>query len=153
MDFGWFQVAVQFLFGRDFSRTGTAAVYPLSQETNASIAVVVIPKASDSSRIQEKTARALDDMTELGCAFRPSRKQTASPDFLLVRGTSEWKRPLVLSATVLLSSYVIRIPAMWRQAPVTAAIIIAACSGGVGGLFALLSGLEFNELAPPVAMK
>jgi len=46
--------------------------------------------------------------------------------FLLVGGTSEWKLPLALSATVLLSSYVIRIPAMWRQAPITAAIIIAA---------------------------
>jgi hypothetical protein len=46
--------------------------------------------------------------------------------FLLVGGASEWKLPLALSATVLLSSYVIRIPAMWRQAPITAAIIIAA---------------------------
>jgi uncharacterized membrane protein YccC len=46
--------------------------------------------------------------------------------FLLVGGTSEWKLPLALSATVLLSSYVVRIPAMWRQAPITAAIIIAA---------------------------
>ena len=36
--------------------------------------------------------------------------------FLLVGGTSEWKLPLALSATVLLSSYVVRIPAMWRQA-------------------------------------
>jgi uncharacterized membrane protein YccC len=46
--------------------------------------------------------------------------------FLLVGGTSEWKLPLALSATVLLSSYIVRIPAMWRQAPITAAIIIAA---------------------------
>ncbi|HEY5744422.1 MAG TPA: FUSC family protein [Terrimicrobiaceae bacterium] len=46
--------------------------------------------------------------------------------FLLIGGPSEWKLPLALSATVLLSSYVIRIPAMWRQAPITAAIIIAA---------------------------
>ena len=46
--------------------------------------------------------------------------------FLLVGGTGEWTLPLALSATVLLTSYVIRIPAMWRQAPITAAIIIAA---------------------------
>jgi uncharacterized membrane protein YccC len=46
--------------------------------------------------------------------------------FLLVGGTSEWKLPLALSAPVLLSSYIVRIPAMWRQAPITAAIIIAA---------------------------
>jgi uncharacterized membrane protein YccC len=46
--------------------------------------------------------------------------------FLLVGGVSDWKLPVALSATVLLSSYVVRIPAMWRQAPITAAIVIAA---------------------------
>ncbi|MET0254122.1 MAG: FUSC family protein [Terrimicrobiaceae bacterium] len=46
--------------------------------------------------------------------------------FLLVGGASEWKLPVALSVTVLLSSYVVRIPAMWRQAPITAAIVIAA---------------------------
>jgi uncharacterized membrane protein YccC len=46
--------------------------------------------------------------------------------FLIVGGSSEWKLPLALAATVLLSSYVIRIPSMWRQAPITAAIVIAA---------------------------
>jgi hypothetical protein len=46
--------------------------------------------------------------------------------FLLVGGANEWKLPVALAATVLLSSYVIRIPAMCRQAPITAAIIIAA---------------------------
>ena len=46
--------------------------------------------------------------------------------FLIIGGSSEWKLPLALAATVLLSSYVIRIPSMWRQAPITAAIVIAA---------------------------
>jgi uncharacterized membrane protein YccC len=46
--------------------------------------------------------------------------------FLLVGGASDWKLPVALSVTVLLSSYVVRIPAMWRQAPITAAIVIAA---------------------------
>jgi uncharacterized membrane protein YccC len=46
--------------------------------------------------------------------------------FLIVGGSSEWKLPLALAATVLLSSYVIRIPSMWRQAPITAAIVIPA---------------------------
>src|SRR5215813_10608299 len=36
--------------------------------------------------------------------------------FLIIGGSSEWKLPLALAATVLLSSYVIRIPSMWRQA-------------------------------------
>jgi uncharacterized membrane protein YccC len=30
-----------------------------------------------------------------------------------------------MAVTVILSSYVVRIPAMWRQAPITAAIVIA----------------------------
>jgi uncharacterized membrane protein YccC len=60
--------------------------------------------------------------------------------FLTVGGSSEWKLPLALAATVLLSSYVVRIPSMWRQAPITAAIIMAA------GLthHSKLSGIEFG---------
>src|SRR5262249_58759910 len=58
--------------------------------------------------------------------------------FLLVGGAREWKLPLALAVTVLVSSYLVHIPTMWRQAPITAAIIIAA------GLthHSKLSGLE-----------
>jgi uncharacterized membrane protein YccC len=45
--------------------------------------------------------------------------------FLLVGGSSEWKLPLALAVSVLISSYVIHIQTMWRQAPITAAIVIA----------------------------
>jgi uncharacterized membrane protein YccC len=45
---------------------------------------------------------------------------------LVVGGASEWKLPLAMSIAVLVSSYVVRIPTMWRQAPITAAIVIAA---------------------------
>ncbi|HQR19247.1 MAG TPA: FUSC family protein [Burkholderiaceae bacterium] len=53
-------------------------------------------------------------------------------------GHTEWELPFAMAVTVLLSSYVIRIPAMWRQAPITAAIVIA------GGLqhHDKLSGME-----------
>jgi len=34
--------------------------------------------------------------------------------------------PLAMAATVLLSSYVVRIPTMWRQAPISAAFVISA---------------------------
>ena len=56
----------------------------------------------------------------------------------LVGGPSDWKLPFALAVTVLVSSYVVRIPTMWRQAPITAAIVIA------GGLthHSKLSGLE-----------
>jgi uncharacterized membrane protein YccC len=46
--------------------------------------------------------------------------------FLLVGGEEEWKLPLALAVAVLISSYVVRIQTMWRQAPITAAIVIAA---------------------------
>ena len=45
---------------------------------------------------------------------------------LVIGGSSEWKLPLALAMTVLVSTYVIQIQTMWRQAPITAAIVIAA---------------------------
>ena len=46
--------------------------------------------------------------------------------FLLVGGANDWTLPLALAVTVLVSSYVVHIQTMWRQAPITAAIVIAA---------------------------
>ena len=40
-------------------------------------------------------------------------------------GHTEWQLPFAMAVTVILSSYFVRIPAMWRQAPITAAIVIA----------------------------
>jgi uncharacterized membrane protein YccC len=58
--------------------------------------------------------------------------------FLTVGGPAEWMLPFALAVTVLLSSYVIHIQTMWRQAPITAAIVIAA---GVTS-HSRLSGIE-----------
>jgi uncharacterized membrane protein YccC len=44
--------------------------------------------------------------------------------FLLVGEPTAWKFPLTLAITVLLASYVVRIQVMWRQAPITVAIVI-----------------------------
>jgi uncharacterized membrane protein YccC len=44
----------------------------------------------------------------------------------MVVGRTEWKLPLALAATVLISSYLVRIQTMWRQAPITAALVIAS---------------------------
>jgi uncharacterized membrane protein YccC len=46
--------------------------------------------------------------------------------FLVIGGSSEWKLPVALAVTVLLSSYVVRIKTMHRTAPITAALIIAS---------------------------
>jgi uncharacterized membrane protein YccC len=45
---------------------------------------------------------------------------------LYVGGRSEWKIPLALSVSVLISTYVVRVPVMWRQAPITATIVVAS---------------------------
>jgi uncharacterized membrane protein YccC len=44
---------------------------------------------------------------------------------LVVGGTSEWKIPLALSLSVLVSTYVVGVRVMYRQAPITAAIVVA----------------------------
>lgn len=58
--------------------------------------------------------------------------------FLLVGGAHDWKLPLALAAAVLVSSYLIHVQTMWRQAPITAAIVIA--SGLMHG--SKMSGVE-----------
>jgi len=45
--------------------------------------------------------------------------------FLSVGEPTAWKIPFTLAIAVLLASYVVRIPVMWRQAPITAAVVIA----------------------------
>jgi uncharacterized membrane protein YccC len=46
--------------------------------------------------------------------------------FLAIGGEKAWTLPLSLSVAVLLNTYVVRVQTMWRQAPITAALIIAA---------------------------
>ena len=45
---------------------------------------------------------------------------------LLFGDRNDWMLPFALAVTVLISSYVVRIKTMWRQAPITAAIVLAA---------------------------
>lgn len=62
------------------------------------------------------TARGRILNTLLGCAV----------GFLaLVLGHTDWQLPFAMALTVFLSTYFVRIPTMWRQAPITAAIVIA----------------------------
>ncbi|PYT01750.1 MAG: hypothetical protein DMF63_02590 [Acidobacteria bacterium] len=44
---------------------------------------------------------------------------------LLVGDGSDWLIPFTLALTVLISSYIVRVKTMWRQAPITAAIVLA----------------------------
>jgi uncharacterized membrane protein YccC len=46
--------------------------------------------------------------------------------FVLLNRDSHWMLPLALATTVLVSSWGVRVKTMWRQAPITAAVVIAA---------------------------
>jgi uncharacterized membrane protein YccC len=46
--------------------------------------------------------------------------------FIAISGTRIIMLPVALAVTVLISSYVVRIQTMWRQAPISAAFVIAA---------------------------
>lgn len=46
--------------------------------------------------------------------------------FLVTAGTHDWVLPIALAITVIISTSVVRIKTMWRQAPITAAIVIAS---------------------------
>ena len=62
--------------------------------------------------------------------------------FVILGGPTEWKLPVALAVTVLISSYVIHIPTMWRQAPITAAIVIAASLTAHSEMSAVEHGLH-----------
>lgn len=46
--------------------------------------------------------------------------------FMSVGGSRDWKLPIALAVTVLISTYFVPVKTMWRQAPITAAIVIAS---------------------------
>src|SRR5262245_35760293 len=46
--------------------------------------------------------------------------------FMSVGGSRDWKLPLALAVTVLISTYFVPVRTMWRQAPITAAIVVAS---------------------------
>jgi uncharacterized membrane protein YccC len=54
--------------------------------------------------------------TLLGCAIGLT---------FVALGHTAWQLPIALAVTVLVSSYLVRVQTMWRQAPITAAIVIA----------------------------
>ena len=62
--------------------------------------------------------------------------------FLSVGEPTAWKLPFALAITVLLASYVVRIPVMWRQAPITAAVVIAGSVSTQSKVLGVESGLR-----------
>ena len=62
--------------------------------------------------------------------------------FLLIAGPQDWILPLALGATVLISSYVVRVKTMWRQAPITAALVIASAVTTESSAIGITQGLH-----------
>jgi uncharacterized membrane protein YccC len=46
--------------------------------------------------------------------------------FLVLVGRSDWLLPVALAVTVLISTHFVRVRTMWRQGPITAAVVIAS---------------------------
>lgn len=62
--------------------------------------------------------------------------------FLVVGGARAWTLPLALAAAVSVSAYVIRVTTMWRQAPITAAVVIAAAAADGSLTVGIVHGLH-----------
>ena len=62
--------------------------------------------------------------------------------FLVVGGARPWTLPLALAAAVLVSAYVVRVKTMWRQAPITAAVVIAAAAANGSLAVGMVQGLH-----------
>jgi uncharacterized membrane protein YccC len=62
--------------------------------------------------------------------------------FLGVGEAREWKLPVALAIAVLLATYVVRVQVMWRQAPITAAIVIASGLAHHSKVLGLENGLR-----------
>lgn len=55
--------------------------------------------------------------TLLGCAVGMA---------FVTLGHTDWQLPAAMALAVIVSAYFVRVPTMWRQAPITAAIVVAA---------------------------
>jgi uncharacterized membrane protein YccC len=62
--------------------------------------------------------------------------------FLILGNRSEWLLPFALATAVLVSTYIVRIKTMWRQAPITAAIVIASALNEDSALAGIERGMH-----------
>jgi uncharacterized membrane protein YccC len=123
-------VGVRFALNVAIGTTIVWVVLSLIADTNPIWAIASMIAASDPQVKQAvRTFRGRIVNALVGCAV--------GLFFLAIGGNHEWTLPFALAACVLISSYVVRIQVMWRQAPITAAIVIA------GGLeHSRITGME-----------
>jgi uncharacterized membrane protein YccC len=111
-------LGVRFAVNVFFASIITWVLLRLSTRANPIWAVASMVASSEPVVTQGlKMLRSRLINTTVGCAVGLLFVMTGEP--------TPWKVPFALAVTVLLSVYVVRIPVMWRQAPITAAIVIA----------------------------
>jgi uncharacterized membrane protein YccC len=101
---------------------GTSLVWVILKsvsDTNPIWAIASLVVASDPQVSQAmRTIRGRIINAMIGCAV--------GLFVILIGGSSAWMLPFALAIAVLISTYMVRIQAMWRQAPITAAIVVAS---------------------------
>ena len=115
---------------------GTAIVWVVLRALHASNQIWAIAAMIAASEPQPEQARRMFTARLVNVGVGSA----AGFLFLLIAGPHAWTLPLALAATVLVSSYVVRVQTMWRQAPITAAIVIAsALASRTGSCFRRLA--------------
>jgi uncharacterized membrane protein YccC len=128
-------VGVRFALNVFIATTIIWVVLELISDTNPLWAIASMIAASDPVVKQAvRTFRARLINVLIGCAIGFL--------FLVVGGWNAWKIPFTVSTAVLVSSYFIRVPVMWRQAPITAAIVIGSGLAEHSKMIGLRHGLH-----------
>jgi uncharacterized membrane protein YccC len=111
-------VGVRFALNVFIGTTIVWVVLKLIADTNPIWAIASMIAASDPQVKQAiRTFRGRIINALVGCAV--------GLFFLAIGAWTALKLPIAMAVSVLVSSYVVRVQVMWRQAPITAAIVIA----------------------------
>ena len=112
-------IGIRFAINVAISTTIVWGTLLLIGDKNPIWAIASMVAASDPQPIEAtKMFKARLSNVLVGCAV--------GLVFLLMGTAKHWMLPIALAVTVLISSFVVRIKTMWRQAPITAAVVIAA---------------------------
>ena len=117
---------------------GTAIVWATPRALNASNPIWAIASMIAASEPQPEEARRMFTARVVNVGVG----SVAGFLFLFAAGPRAWILPLALAATVLVSSYVVRVKTMWRQAPITAAIVIASAVANHSSAIGVTQGLH-----------
>ncbi|GAO44037.1 FUSC family protein [Flavihumibacter petaseus] len=128
-------IALRFAVNVAIATWITWTTLKLIGDSNPIWAIASMVAASDPEPAEaRKMFRARLINVVVGCAVGFS--------FLLIGGAKQWLLPLALGTTVLVSAFLVRVKTMWRQAPITAAIVIAASIKGGATVAGIQHGLH-----------